>query len=121
MGKFQFSDNSVHLDIAGNLYRIPYNAEFVAKIKELGTCMVENSKKLQQEADEAKVIETAIQIIYDGIDKILGDGASAAIFADKERDIFDAIDVANYIFNEFSEFQKSKTAQLNRKKTGSKK
>lgn len=116
MGKFQFSDNSIRLDIEGHLYRIPYNTQSITKVKELGACMVENSKKLQQETDETKVIETATQIIYDGIDKILGDGASATIFADRERDFFDAIDLADYIFSEFSDFQRSKTAQLNRRK-----
>ncbi len=121
MGKFQFNDNSIRLDIAGHLYRVSFSDLFLARIKAMGLRLIESSKKLQQEADGAKAIEKAIQIAYDEIDGILGEGASAAIFADRERDLFDAVDVINYISGELEKFKKSKEAQLSGKKTGNKK
>lgn len=86
------------LDIAGSLFKVKLNAEFMEKVLKTG-------KKLQaygnDPATEADTLEDQFAFACDCIDDILGDDAADKIFENAEEpDAFDAFDVLQYIVNE---------------------
>ncbi len=86
------------LDIAGSLFKVKLNAEFMEKVLKTG-------KKLQaygnDPATEADTLEDQFAFTCDCIDDILGDDAADKIFENAEEpDAFDAFDVLQYIVNE---------------------
>ena len=102
--KFEFRDNKLELDIAGNLFKISVNPNTLHQIRDIGTRAQQVSKNLAGEESVEK-LEEAIDFLMDVTDEILGDGASDKIFADREDDIFDCIDVLNYIVEEVKAFR----------------
>lgn len=111
------------LDIAGSLFKVKLNAEFMKKVLETG-------KKLQaygnDPATEADTLEDQFAFTCDCIDDILGDDAADKIFENAEEpDAFDAFDVLQYIVNEAmkanqSREQRRATAKQNRPRNGKK-
>lgn len=110
--RFEFRDNRLKLDIAGNIFELDItNPEL---IKELQTFSVEAQKKaeeLSKEGDYIGALEKAIQFCLDSIDRILGEGASKKIFANRKVNFFDCLDVINFIVSEVSEFRQQKFQQ----------
>lgn len=118
--KFEFRDNQLELDIAGNLFKISVNQDMFYRIRDIGTRAQQVSKDLSQEETVEK-LEESIDFLMDATDEILGDGASDKIFAGREENIFDCIDVLNYIVTEVNAFSGTaaqpaadKTIPLNR-------
>lgn len=111
------------LDIAGSLFKVKLNAEFMEKVLETG-------KKLQaygnDPATEADTLEDQFAFTCDCIDDILGDDAADKIFENAEEpDAFDAFDVLQYIVNEAMKAnqnreQRRATAKQNRPQNGKK-
>ena len=95
---FEFKKKELTLDIAGSLFKVKLNAEFMEKVLKTG-------KKLQaygtDPAVEADTLEHQFAFACDCIDDILGDDAADKIFENAEEpDAFDAFDVLQYIVNE---------------------
>lgn len=110
--KFEFKNNKLELDIAGNIFELDTtNPEL---IKELQTFSVEAQKKaeeLSKKDDYINALEEAIQFCLEYIDKILGEGANKKIFANRKVNFFDCLDVINFIVSEVNEFRIEKFQQ----------
>lgn len=110
--RFEFRDNRLKLDIAGNIFEI--DTTDLELIKELQTFSVEAHKKaeeLSKKDDYINALAEAIQFCLDYIDKILGDGASKKIFANRKVNFLDCLDVINFIVSEVNEFRIEKFQQ----------
>ena len=99
------------LDIAGSLFKVKLNAEFMEK-------MLETGKKLQAYGNdpetEADTLEDQFAFACDCIDDILGDDAADKIFENAEEpDAFDAFDVLQYIVNEAMEANQNREQRRN--------
>lgn len=95
---FEFKKKELTLDIAGSLFKVKLNAEFMEKVLKTG-------KKLQAYGNDpaivADTLEDQFAFACDCIDDILGDDAADKIFENAEEpDAFDAFDVLQYIVNE---------------------
>jgi len=101
MGKFEFRDRTLKLDIAGNVFEID---------SAIGDEMVKQKDALVGVVKEfqagKKSKEQTIAIYAEYIDKVLGGGAFKKIFAKRIPDLLDCIDVVTYIANEIGEFNR---------------
>lgn len=111
MGKFQFANNNVELDISGNRFTIPGTVEYAIKIKEFGAAAAQYAQQLREREDEDQALRDGIQFMRSSLDTILGDGAAEQIFADREDNLYDYVDIMQYISDEFAQFQKQKQSQ----------
>lgn len=111
MGKFQFANNNVELDISGNRFTIPGTVEYAIKIKEFGAAAAQYAQQLREREDEDQALRDGIQFMRSSLDAILGDGAAEQIFADREDNLYDYVDIMQYISDEFAQFQKQKQSQ----------
>lgn len=110
MGKFQFQDNCIHLDIDGNQFDIPATEEYVTRLKAWGKEAQERASSLQDAPDGGAADITGFMLNM--LDALLGSGASGQIFKERTPNLFDCIGVLNYISDEFNEFQERKTREL---------
>lgn len=111
MGKFQFANNNVELDIAGKRFIIPGTVEYAIKIKEFGLAAAQYAQQLKERDDEEQALRDGIQFMRSSLDTILGDGAAEQIFADREDNLYDYVDIMQYISDEFAQFQKQKQSR----------
>lgn len=107
--KFEFQNNNLELEIAGNLFEIDiadkemvkalinYHAESMAIADKLS----KEAKK--EDADYSKALHECIELVIKGIDSTLGEGSSKKIFKNREVRLFDALDVMNFILNEYNQ------------------
>lgn len=111
MGKFEFQNNHVNLDIAGNHFSIPGSVEYAEKIKAWGLAAQRRAKELERYEDESKALCEGIRFMKDSIDAILGAGAAEQIFTGRDDNLYDYVDVLQYISSEFRDFQVRKQSQ----------
>ena len=102
--KFEFRTPTVEFDVAGNKFTLPVNAQGVAAVEKWAL----DAKNLDPDMDNAAVED----FLLDGIDGILGDGAAGQIFAGRTTDYLDALDVLNYIAEEYLEAHNERVAKM---------
>ncbi len=113
MARFEFRNNDLTLDIAGNVFRVPATAEKMQQLIQWGRDVVKKADDLSGN-EEAKAVNEAIAFMHEGLDGFLGAGASDRIFAGREPNLIDCIDVMNYISEEFNQFKNKILSRLNR-------
>lgn len=101
MGKFEFRDNTLRLEIAGIPFDVNITDDYLKKMKQWG-------QEAQDKAKQNLKIEEHQAFMASAIDKLLGDGASEKIFAGRICNIFDYMDVLNYICSESANYQQNK-------------
>ena len=107
--KFEFRNNNLELDIAGNKFELDTtDVEVVARVQKFGKEAQEIGKKLADKGDFAEALEETIQFCLDSIDSILGEGSSKEIFAGRKVGLFDCLDVIEYITTEVNESRSTK-------------
>lgn len=107
--KFEFKNNNLKLDIAGNLFEIDtMDTEIVENTMKFGQDAQKKSQQLGKKEDYVEALKEATQFCLDSIDIILGEGASSKIFSGRKVNLFDALDVMNYIVSEVKEDRESK-------------
>lgn len=96
---YQFKDNqkTVHIDIAGNIFDIPYTTKLLRNMKTVGEDV--NSYISSQAFNEDSPEDMAL-FVYDRIDLMLGESAADKIFDGREPDYLEAVDVLRYIIQE---------------------
>lgn len=105
---FEFRNNNLEIEIAGNTFEIDIaDTELMSKITgfskeatELSNRLLEQSK--DENADYGKALEEAIQFVVGAIDMMLGEDASKKIFKGRKVSFFDALDVVNFIVDEYN-------------------
>lgn len=105
---FQFKDNAIHLDIAGNVFNINYTEELLINIKNFYEKAAAQAEEIRDSKDYNKTLDKSINLLKETIDNICGEGAANKIFKDREVNLYDLIDVINYIYTEVGNFQKEK-------------
>lgn len=109
MGKFEFQDNLVHLDIAGHKYDIePIAAQ--GKMQEIAKQCSEWQKTVGESLD-GETVKTVCTEMIAMIDGLLGVGAYQTIFSGYEMSFFDIMDVLLYIMGEVNAFAASKKTE----------
>ena len=99
--RFEFRDNTLKLDIAGNIFQIDATApETVQQIQKFAVEAQERATKLAKKDDFSEAMKEAIQFCLDTIDSILGTGAAEKIFAGRKINLYDCLDVINFIIEE---------------------
>lgn len=104
MAAFQFRDHALHLDIAGNLFDISVNPKTIQSIVEWGRQAQEKANQYRSRTDPESVLELETFMVSI-LDRLLGEGASARIFAGREQNLFDLVDIMNYIVSEVRGYQ----------------
>lgn len=107
MARFEFRNYDFTLDITGNIFRIPMTTENMQNLMQWGQDVVKKANELSNAENEAVAIKETILFMDQGIDGFLGEGASGRIFSGREPNLFDRIDVMNYITDEFNRFKSS--------------
>lgn len=105
---FQFKDNAIHLDIAGNVFNINYTEELLINVKNFYEKAAAQAEEIRDSKDYNKTLNKSINLLKETIDSICGEGTANKIFKDREANLYDLIDVINYIYTEVSNFQKEK-------------
>ncbi len=99
--KFEFKNNNLKLDIAGNIFEFDTtNPELIKRVLDFSEEAQEKSKELSGRDDYVEALEETIQFCLDSIDSMLGEGASKKIFAGRKVGLFDCLDVINYVVSE---------------------
>jgi hypothetical protein len=103
---FEFRDRTLNINIAGNEFIFEVDARIDRTIKRLSKEAVDIVKQYQ---DEKKTDDEVISAYKGYMSEILGDEAAAdKIFANREPDVRDCMDILTYIANEIARFnQKS--------------
>ena len=106
---YQFGNNDIKLDIAGEKFTVVYGASLLNRVKDLG----EQNAELKSDSNN---VEKTIILLEKAIDTICGEGAVKKIFKDREISYYDLVDIVEYISKENSDFQvqKNKKYSLNR-------
>ncbi len=105
---FQFKDNVIHLDIAGSVFNINYTEDLLINIKNFYEKATIQAKEIRDSKDYSETLSKSIELFKETIDSICGEGATNKIFKDREANLYDLIDVINYIYTEVANFQREK-------------
>ncbi|HSH35518.1 DUF6673 family protein [Schnuerera sp.] len=112
--KFEFKNNDLELDIAGEKFYIdPFQPDLFNRIEEGKTKLLEEGDKLKSLDDNSttqdleKGIEQAIKTCTTVIDSLLGENSTERIFKERRISFLDAVDVAHFIFIEIESYIQS--------------
>jgi len=98
MKTFEFKDNRLKLDIAGNIFELDTaNPGVIERILNFANEAQNKGAELAAKEDYVEALRETIQFCLDTIDTILGEEASQKIFAGRTVELFDCLDVINYI------------------------
>lgn len=105
MAKFSFKEHGypVELDIAGHVFTLNVTKETAQKLEEYGK---EAQRMGAELPDTPEGLEQAWRFMENTLDGLLGAGAMDTIFAGRDRDLLDIVDVMTYICGEIEEAAK---------------
>lgn len=101
MGKFEFRDRTLKLDIAGNVFEI--DAAVGEDLAVQRETLINAAKEFQS---GKKTKDDTIKVYAEHINRSLGEGAFEKIFAKRIPDLVDCMGIMTFISNEISEFNK---------------
>lgn len=107
MGKFEFRDRTLKLDIAGSVFEIDA-AVGEALVSQRQTLM----SAVEQFRDGKKTKDEVIGLYAEHINNTLSDGAFDKIFAKRIPDILDCIDIVTFIANEIGDFNRKSALKV---------
>lgn len=104
MGKFEFRDRTINIDIAGDVFPVTVTT----KVGDTMKGFAQQAKALVSEvASGQKTDADAVKLLTEVIDGILGTGAVKKIFADRELEIIDLCDIIRFVAAEIKEFNEN--------------
>ena len=98
--QFKFKNRNLVLDFEGVIIEIDNISDALVKTSIVGQKMVDYFNNMDTEGDTTKIVQDATDFVLDCIDEVIGDGAADKIFANREPEYFDTLDVFNYIREE---------------------
>lgn len=101
MSKFEFRSNKVELDIAGHKFSVNCTNDLIEKTIAFGERAIKKGNEIKNYKDYNLAIKETCQFCYDAIDELIEPGASKKIFEGREDNVYDCIDVINYITHEY--------------------
>ena len=105
MGKFEFRKNVIKLEIEGRIYEVPGDMEFLKAVVDSCSKMSARAELLK---DSEKDLVQATDFVLDTLEEILGTEAVDAIFAEREPDFYDCVDLCNFITAELEAYHSTK-------------
>lgn len=107
--KFQFKNNDLELDIAGNKFYVDTtDPELIERVLDFAKGAESMAKELKNKDDYVKELKETIEFCLGAIDSILGEGSSDKIFEGRKVGMFDCLDVISYIVNSINENKDNK-------------
>lgn len=110
MNKFEFRTNRVELDIAGHKFGVNCTNDLIKKTIAFGEKAIKKGNEIKDYKDYNLAIKETCEFCYEAIDELVEPGASKKIFEGREDNVYDCMDVINYITNEYNK-SNSKTNQ----------
>lgn len=111
MAQFQFKDGLI-LDFGKVQYELhPDDPDFLQAFNEECERCKELGNALRGRNDLPAAVREACESIISSIERLLGDGAMAEIFADRPVGFYDLLDVFNHITQEANEYRKRRQAE----------
>ena len=100
MGKFEFKNRTIELDIAGNKFSVEADTRTGDKMKQY-------EKTAQEMADNNASNQEALDFCKKVMDEVLGKGAVNVIFKGREVLLDDCVDILVYVSGEVVRFRKA--------------
>ncbi len=111
MAQFQFKDGLI-LDFGKVQYELhPDDPDFLQAFNEECERCEELGNTLRGRNDLSAAVREACEGITSSIERLLGDGAVAEIFAGRPVGFYDLLDVFNHITQEANEYRKRRQAE----------
>lgn len=101
MSKFEFRSNKLELDIAGHKFAVNCTNDLIKKTITFGEKAIKKGNEIKNYKDYNLAVKETCKFCYDAIDELIEPGASKKIFEGREDNIYDCIDVINYITDEY--------------------
>lgn len=107
--QFEFKNNDLELDIAGNkFYLDTTEPSLIERILEFAHGAEAMGNDLKGKEDYVEGLKEAIAFCLEAIDSILGEGSSDKIFEGRKVGMFDCLDVMSYIVDSVNENKDNK-------------
>lgn len=99
--RFEFRDNTLKLDIAGNIFELDTSdIEVIERVQAFSKDAQKLVQEMNKKDDYVEALKETIQFCLDSIDSILGEGSSEKIFSGRKVNLFDCLDVISFIATE---------------------
>lgn len=110
MAKFEFKEHGypLELDIAGHAFTLNVTRETAKKLETYGKEAQRMGAELTGAPDG---VEQAWRFMQSTLDGLLGEGATDAIWGDRDRDLMDIVDVMSYICGEIEQAAQKQTVR----------
>lgn len=105
MGKFEFKDRKISLEICGKSYDLSTTDENVRKIQD----MAQNFATVAPDDNNEK-----IERMSEMVDTLLGPGSVKEIFSDRETNVLDLTDLVEFLADEITKENIKRAAAMNR-------
>lgn len=113
MAQFKRRNNALNLDFDGVLFTVdPTKKEFLNAVNNFRK-KADEMQDLSDSEDFAESFESALRGLVDCIDEMLGENASKKIFGESEINLFDCLDVIEYVMDSLQEFNAEKSKKYN--------
>lgn len=109
MGQFVFSNNTIELDIAGEIFSVEPTLA-VANVKNTAKRVVEQAAAFEGKDDTLEAIESICVAITGAVDEILGKGSCERIFKDRTVTFYDCMDLYKFVTEEINTYVAQKNA-----------
>lgn len=113
MAQFKRRNNALNLDFDGVMFTVdPTKKEFLNAVNDFRK-KADELQDLLNADDFASSFESAMKSLTDCIDEMLGENAAKKIFGDSEINLFDCLDVIEYVMDSLQEFNAEKSKKYN--------
>lgn len=106
--KFEFQNNNLELDIAGNDFSVDtLNPALLDAVEAFSKKAI--NFDIDSEKSDSENVQMMCKFLAESIDGILGDDSTKKIFKNKPQvNFFDLMDVMDYMITEIKEFKEEK-------------
>ena len=101
MKQFQFREKEISLDIAGVIVKVPATTDYAKQLEGWGKRMGDYAEEMQAEGID---VDAMTEQLEDILVEMLGSEAVDHIFADREEDLYDCIDLITFITEEVTRY-----------------
>ena len=113
MAQFKRRNNALNLDFHGVMFTVnPTKKEFLNAVNDFRK-KADELQDLLNADDFASSFEFAMKSVTDCIDEMLGENAAKKIFGESEINLFDCLDVIEYVMDSLQEFNAEKSKKYN--------
>lgn len=116
MAKFEFKNNSVELEINGQIFSVELTNEILLSCDNISEEARAILKNLEKYKNAKIILVQACDIMVEGIEGIIGKGSVSKIFGEKAITLFDLTDILLFIRTEVASALQKKITEYGIKK-----